>query len=119
MLKVVLNTCLTAKAAGVKHIVLVGSMGGTNPNHPLNSLGNGNILVRMHFLLLFPSPHLWILVLTHHEVEVAYMHNFFRLSLKVPSPSTLMNNLLSIEYSSISKFYFLADLEEKGRAVLG
>jgi hypothetical protein len=36
---------LTAKAAGVKHIVLVGSMGGTNPNHPLNSLGNGNILV--------------------------------------------------------------------------
>jgi hypothetical protein len=35
----------TAKAAGVKHIVLVGSMGGTNPNHPLNSLGNGNILV--------------------------------------------------------------------------
>ncbi|VAI39151.1 unnamed protein product [Triticum turgidum subsp. durum] len=32
-------------AAGVKHIVLVGSMGGTNPNHPLNSLGNGNILV--------------------------------------------------------------------------
>lgn len=38
--------CWTAKAAGVKHIVLVGSMGGTNPNHPLNSLGNGNILVR-------------------------------------------------------------------------
>ena len=37
--------CWTAKAAGVKHIVLVGSMGGTNPNHPLNSLGNGNILV--------------------------------------------------------------------------
>lgn len=34
-----------AKAAGVKQIVLVGSMGGTNPNHPLNSLGNGNILV--------------------------------------------------------------------------
>ncbi|MFS8024028.1 hypothetical protein Hanom_Chr16g01458441 [Helianthus anomalus] len=33
------------KAAGVKHIVLVGSMGGTNINHPLNSLGNGNILV--------------------------------------------------------------------------
>ena len=34
-----------AKAAGVKQIVLVGSMGGTNTNHPLNSLGNGNILV--------------------------------------------------------------------------
>ncbi|XP_024973641.1 uncharacterized protein At5g02240-like [Cynara cardunculus var. scolymus] len=34
-----------AKAAGVKQIVLVGSMGGTNINHPLNSLGNGNILV--------------------------------------------------------------------------
>ncbi|OAY43677.1 uncharacterized protein At5g02240 [Manihot esculenta] len=34
-----------AKDAGVKHIVLVGSMGGTNPNNPLNSLGNGNILI--------------------------------------------------------------------------
>ncbi|CAA3002669.1 Hypothetical predicted protein [Olea europaea subsp. europaea] len=33
-----------AKAAGVKQIVLVGSMGGTDANHPLNSLGNGNIL---------------------------------------------------------------------------
>ncbi|GJV15400.1 sanguinarine reductase, partial [Tanacetum coccineum] len=37
------NRC--SKAAGVKQIVLVGSMGGTNINHPLNSLGNGNILV--------------------------------------------------------------------------
>ncbi|KAG7027340.1 putative protein, chloroplastic, partial [Cucurbita argyrosperma subsp. argyrosperma] len=36
---------LTSAAAGVKQIVLVGSMGGTNINHPLNSLGNGNILV--------------------------------------------------------------------------
>lgn len=35
----------TAKAAGVKQIVLVGSMGGTNINHPLNSIGNANILV--------------------------------------------------------------------------
>lgn len=34
-----------AKAAGVQHIVLVGSMGGTNENHPLNSLGNGKILI--------------------------------------------------------------------------
>ncbi|XP_076934592.1 uncharacterized protein At5g02240-like [Bidens hawaiensis] len=39
------NQIDAAKAAGVKHIVLVGSMGGTNINHPLNSLGNGNILV--------------------------------------------------------------------------
>ncbi|KAK4796321.1 hypothetical protein SAY86_028647 [Trapa natans] len=39
------NQIDAAKAAGVKHIVLVGSMGGTNPNHPLNRLGNGNILV--------------------------------------------------------------------------
>ncbi|KAJ0987791.1 hypothetical protein J5N97_006147 [Dioscorea zingiberensis] len=39
------NQIDAAKAVGVKHIVLVGSMGGTNPNHPLNSLGNGNILV--------------------------------------------------------------------------
>ncbi|CAA6655000.1 unnamed protein product [Spirodela intermedia] len=36
---------VAAAAAGVKHIVLVGSMGGTDPNHPLNSIGNGNILV--------------------------------------------------------------------------
>ncbi|KAG2690599.1 hypothetical protein I3843_09G190400 [Carya illinoinensis] len=39
------NQIDAAKAAGVKHIVLVGSMGGTNPNHPLNRLGNGNILI--------------------------------------------------------------------------
>ncbi|XP_031126357.1 uncharacterized protein At5g02240 [Ipomoea triloba] len=39
------NQIDTAKASGVKHIVLVGSMGGTNPNHPLNTLGNGNILI--------------------------------------------------------------------------
>ncbi|KAA3455103.1 ATP-dependent zinc metalloprotease FTSH 10, mitochondrial [Gossypium australe] len=39
------NQIHVAKEAGVKQIVLVGSMGGTNPNHPLNSLGNGNILV--------------------------------------------------------------------------
>lgn len=41
--------CGAAKAAGVKQIVLVGSMGGKTPNHPLNSLGNGNILVRDPF----------------------------------------------------------------------
>lgn len=39
------NQIDAARDAGVKHIVLVGSMGGTNPNHPLNRLGNGNILV--------------------------------------------------------------------------
>lgn len=39
------NQIDAAKAAGVKHIVLVGSMGGMNPNHPLNSLGKGNILI--------------------------------------------------------------------------
>ena len=44
-----------AKSTGVKHIVLVGSMGGTDINHPLNKLGSGNILVHcisMAFLLL-------------------------------------------------------------------
>ena len=35
----------TAKAAGVKQVVLVGSMGGTDPSNPLNNIGNGNILV--------------------------------------------------------------------------
>ena len=34
-----------AETAGVQHIILVGSMGGTNPNHPLNRMGNGNILI--------------------------------------------------------------------------
>ncbi len=34
-----------AKNFGINHIVLVGSMGGTNPNHPLNKIGNGNILI--------------------------------------------------------------------------
>lgn len=39
------NQIDAAKESGVKHIVLVGSMGGTNPHHPLNMLGNGNILL--------------------------------------------------------------------------
>nr|XP_029153713.1 uncharacterized protein At5g02240 isoform X2 [Arachis hypogaea] len=39
------NQIDAAKAAGVKQVVLVGSMRGTDLNHPLNSLGNGNILV--------------------------------------------------------------------------
>lgn len=39
------NQIDTAKDVGVKHIVLVGSMGGTDVNNPLNNLGNGKILV--------------------------------------------------------------------------
>ncbi|MDJ0746097.1 MAG: SDR family oxidoreductase [Xenococcaceae cyanobacterium MO_167.B27] len=39
------NQIDAAKKAQVKQVVLVGSMGGTNPNHPLNSIGNGNILI--------------------------------------------------------------------------
>ncbi|AFZ36689.1 hypothetical protein Sta7437_3181 [Stanieria cyanosphaera PCC 7437] len=39
------NQIDAARKAGVEHIVLVGSMGGTNPNHPLNQMGNGNILI--------------------------------------------------------------------------
>ena len=34
-----------AQEAGVNHIILMGSMGGTNEDHPLNKLGNGNILI--------------------------------------------------------------------------
>jgi uncharacterized protein YbjT (DUF2867 family) len=34
-----------AKAVGVKQIVLIGSMGGTDEANPLNKLGNGNILI--------------------------------------------------------------------------
>ena len=39
------NQIDAAKQEGVKHIVLVGSMGGTNPDHPLNRIGNANILI--------------------------------------------------------------------------
>ncbi len=34
-----------AKEAGVKKVVLISSMGGTDENHPLNKLGDGNILI--------------------------------------------------------------------------
>jgi uncharacterized protein YbjT (DUF2867 family) len=39
------NQIDAAKQAGVEQVVLVGSMGGTNGNHPLNRIGNGNILI--------------------------------------------------------------------------
>jgi uncharacterized protein YbjT (DUF2867 family) len=39
------NQIDAAKEAKVEQVVLVGSMGGTNLNHPLNRIGNGNILV--------------------------------------------------------------------------
>lgn len=39
------NQIDAAKHAGVQQIVLVGSMGGTNQDHPLNRIGNGNILI--------------------------------------------------------------------------
>jgi uncharacterized protein YbjT (DUF2867 family) len=34
-----------ARAAGVQHVVYVGSMGGTKPDHMLNQMGDGNILL--------------------------------------------------------------------------
>lgn len=34
-----------AKEAGVKKVVLISSMGGTDENNPLNKLGNGRILI--------------------------------------------------------------------------
>jgi uncharacterized protein YbjT (DUF2867 family) len=39
------NQIEAAKVAGVRHIVLVGSLGGTNDQHPLNKMGQGNILI--------------------------------------------------------------------------
>ncbi|RZC67883.1 hypothetical protein C5167_011568 [Papaver somniferum] len=45
------NQIDTAKSCGVKHIVLVGSMGGTDPNNFLNHMANGNILIRTCFRL--------------------------------------------------------------------
>ena len=40
-----INQIDAAKAAKINHIVLVGSMGGTNENNPFNKIGNGNILI--------------------------------------------------------------------------
>ena len=40
-----INQIDAAKSAGVQQIVLVGSMGGTDKNHFLNTMGNGNILI--------------------------------------------------------------------------
>jgi uncharacterized protein YbjT (DUF2867 family) len=40
-----INQIEAAKTAGVEHVVLVGSMGGTNEQHPLNRMANGNILI--------------------------------------------------------------------------
>lgn len=34
-----------ARVAGVKHVVLLGSMAGSQPEHFLNQMGNGNILL--------------------------------------------------------------------------
>ncbi|WP_299493314.1 SDR family oxidoreductase [Acaryochloris sp. IP29b_bin.137] len=39
------NLIDAAVAVGVQHIVQVGSMGGTDKNHYLNTLGNGNVLI--------------------------------------------------------------------------
>ena len=39
------NQIDAAVDAGVEQVVLVGSMGGASENHPLNRLGNGNLLV--------------------------------------------------------------------------
>lgn len=39
------NQIDAALDAGIEQIVLVGSMGGTNENHPLNMMGNGKILI--------------------------------------------------------------------------
>lgn len=38
------NQIDSAKENGLKHVIFVGSMGSTDDNHPLNKLGNGNIL---------------------------------------------------------------------------
>jgi uncharacterized protein YbjT (DUF2867 family) len=40
-----INQIEAAQRAGVKQIVLVGSMGGTNEQHPLNQIGAGQILI--------------------------------------------------------------------------
>ncbi len=39
------NQIDAAKEAGINQIILVGSMGGTDENHPLNKIGNANILI--------------------------------------------------------------------------
>ena len=39
------NQIDVAKDMGVEQVILMGSMGGTNENHPLNQMGNGKILI--------------------------------------------------------------------------
>ncbi|MDJ0719094.1 MAG: SDR family oxidoreductase [Prochloraceae cyanobacterium] len=39
------NQIDAAKSAGINHVVLVGSMGGTEETNPLNRVGNGKILI--------------------------------------------------------------------------
>ncbi|GFY93244.1 NAD(P)-binding Rossmann-fold superfamily protein [Actinidia rufa] len=55
------NQIDAAQVAGVKQVVLVGSMGGTDPSNPLNSIGNGNILTRK--LNIYPIVFLHVAVL--------------------------------------------------------
>lgn len=45
----------SAKTSGVNHIIVVGSMGGMDINHPLNRLGNGNILVSFQSIIIKTS----------------------------------------------------------------
>lgn len=70
----------TAKAVGAKQIVLVGSMGGTDVNHPLNNIGNGKILVSssfIYFLLLLSS------VLLDMVVCLSLKYNLFTLDFPI------------------------------------
>nr|GMD46549.1 putative NAD(P)-binding domain-containing protein [Ipomoea batatas] len=77
------NQIDAAKAAGVKHIVLVGSMGGTDLKNTLNSIGNGNILV------CIPLPISFLFCLFLHNFLLMGTHPFcffFILSYSTPTP---------------------------------
>lgn len=92
---------LTAKAAGVKQIVLVGSMGGTDINNPLNSLGNGNILVSNSFL------HLSYLLFSVLFVEMEFHFDLFLPSYKLIIK--VMCNMFAIQVWKRKAEQYLAD----------
>ena len=83
----------------MKQIVLVGSMGGTDLNNPLNKLANGNILVSNPFLHL--NYHLlWLLFgLLFVEMEFDFADLF------LPAYMLIIN---------VYAIYYNTGLEEEG-----
>lgn len=95
-------TVNAAKSIGAKHIVLVGSMGGTDINHPLNKLGNANILV--HSIFSFFPPICSILCLSVHAPVLCGHHLRACIVWQLPS-----NFLLNFQVWKRKAEQYLAD----------